>query len=816
MKLNHFFFSVFVISLCLYSNAQQPTNCNGAVIACGNSSINLDVRGIGIQELTGSNNCASQENNSVWLKVTLVTSGTLGFTLTPESTAITEDYDFFVFGPNVSCGNLGQAIRCSTTNPQAAGQANNLTGMNANSSDLSEGPGPNGNSFVRWLNVSAGETYYIVIDRPIGNSAFNLVWTGSAQFSNPPGDQSIFDLEARNLINCDNVFPFDDGFSTFDLTENSNLIIGNQNDTSISYHRSESDAIIGLNRIFGPYTNVRNPQTIYARITNDLTGCFNLTSFTIEVSKPRFAKPLPYELCDNLNDGNDKNGRVTFDLFSRNDEILDGQDPTDLIITYHETETGAETKSSLISNPYYNSNPFNQEIFVRIEDVTNPDCFSITSLDLVVNRNPIALDASLLQCDEDGLADGFTLFNLSEANDVLTGNIVGLSTKFYLESTRMTEINDTSYANISNPQTIYVEVIDDMTGCVDYSELTIEVSLTNSIDSELSVCDDDGAEDGYHIFNLRNADNEIVNGLPSGLTISYYETYNDALLESNKLEDHYVNISPYNQIIYARVENNNNCYGISELLLTVNKLPNIVTEDLLYYCLNKFPDTITIDASVVNDTPSNYSFSWSTGNNTYDIKVNQIGTYLVEVTNMDGCSKLRTVTIQPSNIATFDAIPYKVEDPLSNNTITVFVSGEGIYEYALYNENNTTVYRGFQKSNFFENVFPGIYTINIRDIKNDCGTVDIAVSVIGFPKFFTPNNDRFNDTWQVYGISNMFQPNSKIKIFDRYGKLVKQIDPLGAGWDGTFNGAMLPSDDYWFSVTLQDGRIFKSHFTLKR
>ena len=85
------FFCLFINNI----NAQQPTDCNNAVIACGNSEINLDVSGIGTQELSGSNTCSSQENNSVWLKVTLITNGTLGFTLTPASAAITEDYDVF-------------------------------------------------------------------------------------------------------------------------------------------------------------------------------------------------------------------------------------------------------------------------------------------------------------------------------------------------------------------------------------------------------------------------------------------------------------------------------------------------------------------------------------------------------------------------------------------------------------------------------------------------------------------------------------------------------------------------------------------------
>ena len=142
------------------------------------------------------------------------------------------------------------------------------------------------------------------------------------------------------------------------------------------------------------------------------------------------------------------------------------------------------------------------------------------------------------------------------------------------------------------------------------------------------------------------------------------------------------------------------------------------------------------------------------------------------------------------------------------------VSGEGDYEYAIDNNNNNN--NGpYQNSNTFQNIQPGLYTVYIKD-KNNCGITDNLVSVIGFPKFFTPNNDDKHDFWQVKGISSQFQSNTSILIFDRYGKLLKELDPLSVGWDGTLNGEKLPTSDYWFKVNLEDGRTFTSHFTLKR
>lgn len=628
-------------------------------------------------------------------------------------------------------------------------------------------------------------------------------------------------IKPNDVIICDND---NDGISDFNFTDFDSIILGTQNDQvyTVSYHITQLDADLNNNPIQGVYRNTNTTEKIFIRLgINGNESCFDTSkSFNISVfSIPIANNVTAFETCDSiiLEDDDPYNGRTIIKLNQFNSQILGLQNEFDYNITYHISKSDAELDIKPLDFSYYNSNQFNEIVYGRIENKLGENCYSITNPILIkINPIPKAFNHKITQCDEDGLSDGFTQFNLSEANSELGGGVTGLSTTFYLDSARSIRLDDTSYANISNPQTIYVEVMDDTTECIDYSELVIEVSLTNSINTELIACDDDGIEDGFYSFNLRNADNYVVNGLPVGLDIFYYETYSDALLEQNRLDDEFTNTFPYSQIIYARVENNNNCYGISEVSLTVNGLPDLVTEDIFYYCLNKFPETITIDVSIVNDSPSNYSYSWSTGDNTYEVEINEVGTYLVEVTNMNGCTKLRTIEVQPSNTATFDTNPYKVEDPLPNNTITVFVSGEGNYEYALYDENNTAIYRGFQESNLFENVFPGIYTINVRDVKNDCGTVNISVSVIGFPKFFTPNNDGFHDTWQVYGLSRMFQPNSKIKIYDRYGKLLKQITPLGAGWDGTFNGAILPTDDYWFSVVLQDGRIFKSHFTLKR
>ena len=124
----------------------------------------------------------------------------------------------------------------------------------------------------------------------------------------------------------------------------------------------------------------------------------------------------------------------------------------------------------------------------------------------------------------------------------------------------------------------------------------------------------------------------------------------------------------------------------------------------------------------------------------------------------------------------------------------------------------------WQANSVFKNVKPGLHAVSARDV-HGCGMATSAsFRLIGYSRFFTPNGDGFNDTWNV--INDPQVSISKVLIYDRYGKLIKQLDPRLNGWDGTYNGKVMPADDYWFIVDLKDqitGEIseFTGHFTLK-
>jgi gliding motility-associated-like protein len=216
-----------------------------------------------------------------------------------------------------------------------------------------------------------------------------------------------------------------------------------------------------------------------------------------------------------------------------------------------------------------------------------------------------------------------------------------------------------------------------------------------------------------------------------------------------------------------------------------------------------------------NLSATSYSFVWfnatgvingETGNS---YLVTTPGNYSVQVTNNSTtCSSIATATVVPS-LPPASAIASSTSYFEDDQVVTITVTPAGDYEYQIDNG-------AFQESNQFSNLSSGTHIITIRD-KYSCGSITTSIEIYDYPKFFTPNGDGYNDTWNIPVLAN--QPKSKIYLFDRYGKLIKEISPAGTGWDGTLNSKQLPSTDYWFKVFYEEMGIskeFSAHFSLKR
>lgn len=166
-----------------------------------------------------------------------------------------------------------------------------------------------------------------------------------------------------------------------------------------------------------------------------------------------------------------------------------------------------------------------------------------------------------------------------------------------------------------------------------------------------------------------------------------------------------------------------------------------------------------------------------------------------------------TITIFPS----MDFVLTENNLQIHENTVNVVMTNTSIsYEYAIDNGS-------FQSSPLFSGLSNGTHTLYVQDI-NGCVLksiqfeIETAVS-IHIPLFFTPNNDGENDVWQITDTQNTIK---EIYVYDRYGKLLKQIPLQSKSWDGLYRGYPKESNDYWYVITLRTGEQLNGHFTLKR
>lgn len=449
----------------------------------------------------------------------------------------------------------------------------------------------------------------------------------------------------------------------------------------------------------------------------------------------------------------------------------------------------------------------------NVEVTQQNTCISYGEIVVEYLQNPIVLNTTLTECDIN--QDGLTTYNLYDTEQfvVNSDNSLFIDNFFTTLQEAQQETNQittpSAFQNTNPQQIIYARVVNQL-GCYSIAEITLSTSNNIIAIPPFETCDD-AINDGIANFSISNLTGHVSPYAPAGSAITFFLGEEDALNSINALTGVYTNNIPYSETIFVKIESNSSCYAISELTLNILLTPSILPNQSIFYCLNTFPQTITLDAGILDIDTNNYSYEWFLNNNpisenTPSISINEIGTYTIIVTHPNGCEATRNITAIPSNIASIDDV--MINNGSNNNTVTIITSGEGEYQFAL----DTPI---FNNSNVFTNVSPGFHTVYVYDI-NGCGISQKEIAVLGFPRFFTPNNDGFNDTWKPLGVNSEFNSEMSIRIFNRYGKLIKTINPTEPGWDGTFAGNILASDDYWYTAVMPDGTSYKGHFTLKR
>lgn len=277
---------------------------------------------------------------------------------------------------------------------------------------------------------------------------------------------------------------------------------------------------------------------------------------------------------------------------------------------------------------------------------------------------------------------------------------------------------------------------------------------------------------------------------PNNFTINWYDapTGGNLLLENNPDFTTDQAGTYYAEMNSTLVECPSN--SRTPVALLINAIPDVQDETLTFCEGTRI--TLSADLDMM-------SYQWSTGEITKDIEVGVAGEYEVIVTNANGCSNTKTITLEQIDL------PIIKEITSDGPSILITTENDGDFEYAI--DNGI-----FQDSPFFEAVSGGRYTVSVRE-RNNCGVVSQEFTHLVIPKFFTPNGDGVHDVFMAEGLE-AFNSN-ELLIFDRFGNLLKNASQNSSFWDGTFNGKRLPAGNYWYRISADD-ITYTGAFALKR
>lgn len=659
-------------------------------------------------------------------------------------------------------------------------------------------------------------------------------------------------IPLATLIQCDDNL---DGLIDFNLRQKESEISTNASNEVFTYYLNQNAAQTA-NAAFliaNPtvYNNV-NGNTVWVRVENPVSLCYDVMQINLNV----VATQIPpgtlwsFSKCDDYFDAahDDYDGVTAFDFHSVT-AAINGILPTtsSFTINYYRNESDALAENDPFGNSlaisqnsadpiniynYRNIGYTNQQmIWVRVDSTVQNACFGLGPyIKLTVEALPVAHPVTMARvCDRD-TTDALVDYNF-DTSTVQTSVLNGQTnvTVTYFDGNNNPLSSPLPNPFLSGSQNIRIRVTNNATNdpagaCFDETTLTLTVDEAPkdfTIAPNLyTICDDELdplLQDGSYNFTTSQAiQDAVLLGQPAGMDVKYYDDTN-ALLSSPLS-----NPLPvlYSKNIKVEIENpvNPTCKISKTIPFVVNPTPKIelLHEDKVCSGANNVP--VTLEIGLQSGSLTNYSYEWFWGGvlipgaTAATLPITVDGNYTTIVTDiLTGCKMTRTNNLTYSQVAKImDVI---VTDISENNTVTIIIdpSSIGSYEYSIDNPNGP-----FQDNAFFENIEAGFHTVYVND-KDGCGIASQTIAVIGAPHFFTPNGDGINDFWSIKGVNGIFNKNSKVVIFDRFGKFIKEIlNGKDVGWDGTYNGHPLDADDYWYVLYVDDGRVDRGHFTLKR
>lgn len=660
-----------------------------------------------------------------------------------------------------------------------------------------------------YTNVSSpSETIYVKLTRASNSVCEYIIGTFDLELITEPVANPVNDIAL-----CDEgsdgqeVFEFDPLIAQILLSQ----AAANYN---VTFHDDLNEAQLGQDDLsLTNYLNTAPSQRIYIRVeVASNPDCFTTGDFEISITPlPVLTAVADLSRCDDLS----ADGVEIFDLTENETTIISSVGNTNLTVTYHDSPTNAAQGLSPLNTSYENVSS-TETIYVRVLD-NDTDCANVISFEITVVPIPtLGSPLALEECDESGALQAS--FMLSENTSLIEDGQSNVTVTYFESRTLAiaggTGLDESDYENTANPQSIFYRVENNSTGCFNIGDFIVE-----AVDAPMAIrpASLDNCDDGNGTTNvdLRQVIGDVTAG-QDDTSLSFFESQANAEADQGAVSSNY----QYNsdRTIHIRVDDDNtDCVSFTTVDLIFNELPQpgLLQEYLICADAN---------GNLING-PTLMDSGLSDADHTFEWFLNEVliagaqdsmhgasvpGDYEVIATHITtGCENAATTSVRQLGAPeTYDVTI--LTDPFSfNHNVIVTATGPDEYWFSL--DDGPYLYTGE-----FENVLPGFHTITIAE-RNGCGEIIENIFVFGYPDFFTPNDDGYHDTWNIIGGDLL--PGTTVYIFDRYGKLIKQVDPSGTGWDGTFNGENLPSTDYWFRIEYEFEGVqaeATGHFAMKR
>ena len=332
---------------------------------------------------------------------------------------------------------------------------------------------------------------------------------------------------------------------------------------------------------------------------------------------------------------------------------------------------------------------------------------------------------------------------------------------------------------------LYTVLVTDNNGCTFNSGAAIEQP-----DAELQI-----SETITHVSCNGFSDAEISLQI-SGGTMPYSYQWGDTIYQLNDYSELLSGLIAGNYVF--TIFDNNGCQELASFVVTEPQPLEVSWITSKITCFGGSDGSIDL-FSGGGTVP--YSFNWSNGSTDEDPNGLIAGSYVITVTDNNGCYKINTVNVDSETELVLGAIIDNVSciDNKDGVVDLLVAGGAGFYTYSWMN--------GSQEDRLVD-LYSGYYSVTVTD-GNNCVKADTFYvgleehPCIEIPNSFTPNGDGKNDTWVLHHID--LYPSAKVQIYNRWGNLLYQTNGYYEPWDGLYNGLEMPAGTYYFIIDLVNG-----------